>query len=217
MKKTFKSEYIYEKTWKMAEKIETLKRFRSYKKVEDIGYYGRMTDAQYSALKSGNLKKYRKMIDNAIVRETAKLESKKAEFSANCEEFKRNGKLLNLSISVSWTVSRTWGYIPHAEVRAEYEHEVYRAEGTASGCGYDKESAAVASALNEIMYPFFMRNYKKFADLKTYGVCQSWLSFEGGVGMSSFTRAFKDLGYDVIEYHGKMSDFYTITLKRGKR
>lgn len=217
MKKTFKSEYIYEGTFRIAEEIKALRQFRSYKKKEDVGYYDRMTDAQYSALKSGNIKRYRMLIDNAIARKTVKLEAKKAELSAECDEFKQLGKLLSVNISVSWTKSPTWGYNPHAEVSVEYEKRYFHGEGTASGCGYDKESAAVASAFKGIMYPFFMRNYKKFSELHTYGVCQNWLSFEGGVGMSSFTRAFKDLGYDVTEHHGKMSDFYTITLKRGKR
>ena len=61
------------------------------------------------------------------------------------------GKLLEIRISVNWTKSRIWGSNPHAECRlcfedAEYGTRSAFSEGRASGCGYDKRSAAVQEA-----------------------------------------------------------------------
>ena len=49
-----------------------------------------------------------------------------------------------INISVEWHRSAMWGYNPSATITAERR----RTYGKASGCGYDKESAAVAEALN---------------------------------------------------------------------
>ena len=61
------------------------------------------------------------------------------------------GKLIEINISVNWTKSRTWGWNPHAECwmyfeDAEYGTRSAYSEGRASGCGYDKRSAAVQGA-----------------------------------------------------------------------
>lgn len=61
------------------------------------------------------------------------------------------GKLIEINISVNWTKSRTWGSNPHAECwlcfeDAENGSRSSYSEGRASGCGYDKRSAAVQEA-----------------------------------------------------------------------
>lgn len=53
----------------------------------------------------------------------------------------------SVNISVEFTRSRTWGSIPHATITAEQR----RTFGTASGCGYDKESAARVSRIPSIL------------------------------------------------------------------
>lgn len=62
------------------------------------------------------------------------------------------GKLLEINISVHWSRSRTWGMNPHAEAWICFTDEKYGTrsaygEGRASGCGYDKRSAAIGDAL----------------------------------------------------------------------
>ena len=49
-----------------------------------------------------------------------------------------------INISVEWHRSAMWGYNPSATVAADYR----RTYGKASGCGYDKEAAAGAEALD---------------------------------------------------------------------
>lgn len=66
-----------------------------------------------------------------------------------------NVKSATISILIEWKQSRTWGYNPTAHVTltaetADGTHKYQTATGTASGCGYDKGSAAVAQALNSM-------------------------------------------------------------------
>lgn len=62
------------------------------------------------------------------------------------------GQLLEINICVNWSRNRTWGMNPHAEVWVCFSDEKYGtrsafSEGSASGYGYDKRSAAVGEAL----------------------------------------------------------------------
>lgn len=75
-------------------------------------------------------------------REEAKNTAKRLEALALAESCKLPE---SVNISVEFTRSRTWGSIPHATITAEQR----RTFGTASGYGYDKESAAIASAMNQ--------------------------------------------------------------------
>lgn len=64
-------------------------------------------------------------------------------------------KHASISIMIEWKRSRTWGYNPTAYVTltaetSAGEYTKQTATGTASGCGYDKESTAVSEALNSL-------------------------------------------------------------------
>lgn len=118
------------------------------------------------------------------------------------------------SVAVTWAKSSTWGYNPTAEVTSDTR----RASGRASGCGYDKESAAIADALNQI--PAALRVLYTLAEKaltegktpysKTATSGYSWGNvigygsgytvlpyFEGGVGSSCFWSIFQAAGYEV--------------------
>ena len=103
--------------------------------------------------------------------------------------------------------------------------------GTASGCGYDKESAAIAEALNQCDSVLqLLYTYKENAlaagesdESKTASCGRSNCSiigygagygaipyFEGGVGSSCFWSILKKCGFTVTGHHGTHSDFYTI-------
>jgi len=116
-------------------------------------------------------------------------------------------------INVEWTRSRTWGNNPHAKVYAPG----CSTNGTASGCGYDKESAAVAEALNsnpEIMKLLYQ--YIDAGNILAYGVhvFAGMPSFQGGVGVSCFARIFELMGYDWKTLAcGKTFDAYEVAKK----
>lgn len=129
-----------------------------------------------------------------------------------------SNELRAISINVEWVKNSTWGYNPHATV---YTNTSGATDGRASGCGYDKESAAIAEALNKnndilkLLYTF--KNKKMTAkktnshDILGYGSGYSVLPyFEGGVGVSSLLYIFRKLGYTISEHHTNKSDFYSI-------
>lgn len=104
-------------------------------------------------------------------------------------------------VQIHWTRNRTWGATAKASDNYGHTGEV------ASGCGYDKQSTALASVLN--MHPLIMRRLYAAADKLAgkqenyrkeigYGAGYSVLPyFEGGVGVSSHVQILERLGYKV--------------------
>lgn len=114
-------------------------------------------------------------------------------------------------INMEWKRNATWGMNPTAEIIGERT----RTAGTASGCGYDKASAATASAANahpeilRILYTHaenggnFPYSVYTFAGLPY---------FDGGCGMSCFYNVFEACGYRFKQTaNGKRFDAYAIT------
>lgn len=123
-----------------------------------------------------------------------------------------------LSICVTWARSRTWGANPTAEVCGD----TTRTTGHASGCGYDKESAAIADAMNQqpaaLRVLFDMAEkalaYGMRPDSKTACTGYSWSQvlgygsgysvlpyFEGGCGSSTIWELLRKGGYTVRHTH----------------
>lgn len=130
----------------------------------------------------------------------------------------------HISIIISYTRSRVWGYNPCAEVQTTYNAPTF---GTASGCGYDKTSAATADALNKspailrALYEAAERATKRGANLPEagarwgsvlgYGAGYSVLPyFEGGCGQSCIINILENSGYiKTSESHGDAATVYT--------
>ena len=149
-----------------------------------------------------------------------KMQKKRAR-EAERDERKRGDRLREVeeveapaavSIAVEWHKSQTWGMNPRARVAAER----VATYGSASGCGYDKQSAAIASALNQnpetlkILY-----DHAEAGEAFPYGV-HVWAglpSFEcGGCGVSCFYSIFEACGYTFRQVaSGKAFDVYEIT------
>lgn len=126
---------------------------------------------------------------------------------------------LVFKISVNWHKSYMWGANPRAEVwasltgvRGDYTN------GTVSGCGYDKESAAVDLALRDnplmqtlMMWPKLNVN-TGYSGQVTRVVNKLDYGYElrfGGMGMSEFLDFMRGNGFAVEEMHGDMFDGYT--------
>lgn len=143
----------------------------------------------------------------------------------------------DIRIDVSWKKSQTWGANPTAEVWAGEYLGISRRVG---GCGYDKESTAIAEPFNRskklakiaIIAKFIDTKYKdlswKEKDKKgiftySYGVSFSifhnnGIYWEGGVGASSFMNCIKTAGYKIdAEFHPKYNDYYKLSLKWGDK
>lgn len=110
----------------------------------------------------------------------------------------------SIDINISWAKNSTWGLNPHATINiiaSDYNYSEYGLTGSASGCGYDKRSAATAEAFNKskILKAYLYKAKDKALKNKTklnYGVGYGALPyFEGGVGFSSHERILtEDLG-----------------------
>ena len=119
---------------------------------------------------------------------------KKLEDVANAQDVKE------IVIAVEWKKSVTWGHNARAEVNA---HGVITT-GYTSGAGYDKESAAIAEALNannailKILYKLKENSIREEQALGWSIVGYDVLpSFYSGVGVSCYWEAFKRAGYSV--------------------
>lgn len=122
-------------------------------------------------------------------------------------------------IHVDWVKNTYYGNNPHATITDGKR----RYFGSASGCGYDKRSAAIAEALNQSCSILKILCNKKEHELQIgktgtngkligYGSGYSAIpNFEGGVGIESFRRIFENCNYNWNDYSGEKYDMYIIT------
>lgn len=165
-------------------------------------------------------------IEYATKRMEKEYQKKEAAALDRLEKAAASPELETVTISVEWHRSRVWGYNPTVTAEVQTVDGFERFTGSASGCGYDKESAAVADALYNC-YPvikalcekkeasglFERNNHNAIA----YGAGYDAIpALEGGVGMSSLESVFNACGY-VIECrnHTKTTDFYYFVKKEG--
>lgn len=128
----------------------------------DNGLERLSTPAKWQAYKAGTLDR-KKAVELATIREQKQI-SKKEEMTLRKMRAAENAPDLSYcSITVEWSKSSTWGSNPTATVRTNTG--VY--SGHASGCGYGKESAAVAEALNQCPAVLKMLYIQKEKGLKT--------------------------------------------------
>ena len=191
----------------------------------DLWYYKeKLTSRQLKKYQMGELteKQIKELVKNKIIKEYEKRQEKNIKKVNTIKEADENIK--NINIAINWVKNKTWGYNPRATIIDDLGNTT---EGSASGCGYDKESASISEALNknnDILKLLYIAKNKKMTfknnnnhDLLGYGSGYGVLPyFEGGVGASSIMNIFRKLGYNVTEYHTNTSDFYTIT-KRGRK
>lgn len=124
-------------------------------------------------------------------------------------------------IRVDWVRNQYWGNNPHAEIA----DDVHRWIGSASGCGYDKRTAAIAEAANQsnrILHILAEKKERELQEGKTgtnrdligYGSGYSAIpKFEGGVGIESYRAIFENCGYEWKDYSGEKYDLYIATKK----
>lgn len=125
------------------------------------------------------------------------------------ESLEQAENLNYIKIKIEWHKSPVWGYNPRAEV---WTSGGFYGTGTASGCGYDKESRAVEVALQNspALKRWIIEHAGKIKDcygIKTnYGATHLSIA---GKGMSTLTQIFKKFKcWKITEEHGKTWDFY---------
>lgn len=219
-----KNELIKENKKQLKKALSNLNKAKKEDIIDSWYYVEKLTARQKEKLENKELttKEAKSILKNKIIEEHLKKAEQKLQRIETIK--KANDDITTISINVEWVRNTTWGYNPHATV---YTNNGDATEGRASGCGYDKESAAVAEALNEnndILKLLYTFKNKKMTTKKTnsrellgYGSGYGILPyFEGGVGMYSLLNIFRKLGYNINEHHTNRSDFYTIQKKGAK-
>lgn len=167
-----------------------------------------------------------KAVEYATKRALTALEKETARKLAHIDRIAAAPDCTFISVSVDWVRSRVWGYNPRVEVRTNTGYF----KGFASGCGYDKESAAIAEAFNQcdsILKALYTLKEKGLqagqsdrsktascgrsnGDICGYGAGYGARPyFEGGVGASCFWEILKKCGFSVSCHYSKHSNFYS--------
>lgn len=171
----------------------------------------------------------------ALVRlgkDTAKKKTAVLDLLTRCAEAPR---LVELTVTIEWHQSRTWGACPEACAVARGEGwRVSRAcSKRIGGCGYDKESTAFADACNVIesvravLFELADNaaatkevnpdNVSWWGDLCGYGLGYGGTpKLEGGVGVSCYRKFFEAAGFQWREVHTRTADVYTITREEAR-
>ena len=135
------------------------------------------------------------------------------------------GILVSVKITIEWSKSKTWGTNPHGDAivvtKGKDGIDSKRFEtGGVTGCGFDKESTAIANLLNQVnavlkpMYKLKDKNINMASrELFGYGSGYGLLPhIEGGVGVSCYPKIFASIGFKFEGIaHGKNFDVYQIT------
>lgn len=181
----------------------------------DKGIQDYSTDTRWNQYKAGQITR-EKAAELATVRAMKEIDKDEAETMQKIEWVAQAAEPEYINISVEWHRSRTWGNCPKVEARTTGGYFT----GSASGCGYDKESAAIAQALNQsravlkALYDVKEQNIEKSnEECLGYGSGYGILpALAGGVGVSCFRSIFERLGYKwECTASGKTFDVYSVT------
>lgn len=157
-----------------------------------------------------------------IIKRYDKTEEKKhAEFSHRIKYVLEAQDVQKVTITIEWKKNRTWGANPTAEARVSYLNGTcdHFSSGSIGGCGYDKESTAVAKCVNQIngiLKALYLKKEKQAKknnrEVFGYGAGYGILpNIEGGVGVSCYPEIFKKIGFEFKGItHGKTFDVYEI-------
>lgn len=183
----------------------------------DKGIKEYSTETRYEQYKNGIITR-EQAINYAVKRNNKAIDKETAEKVTHLDYIATEPDISFIRVEVNWSRSATWGYNPHAQVDTD---KIYvRTFGSASGCGYDKRSAAVAEAFNnntgvlKVIYTLAENALKEgasYRDFIGYGSGYSIIPyFEGGVGVECFWSILKKAGFECKAEGGKTWDIYRL-------
>lgn len=146
------------------------------------------------------LKRIEKIRNKEILKATNEVNS---ILNANNFEF--------LKLDIEWKKSSLYNLNPHATLSIYTDKGIKEHKATATGCGYCKESAVIASVLNQSLELRKLLLNAHEQGLKSYGISTTYFS-SGGVGLSSLQNAFELLGHKLNKIaSGKLYDCFNTT------
>ena len=198
------------------------------KKASDNGLRRYSTETRWNQYTSGKIDR-EKAVALAVKRMEKAIDKEIAEKLAHLDRVAAAADITSIYVNVEYKHSSVWGYNPAVEVTTSHDTRVFT--GYASGCGYNKESAAVARAFNsspailKVLYTLKENalaagesDYSKTActhvdnrDIVGYGAGYSVIPyFEGGVGVGCFWDILKKAGFTTRCNYGKHENLYRI-------
>lgn len=115
-----------------------------------------------------------------------------------------------ITININWTRS-SGTYNPHAEIKVYTDRGTYTAYGSAYGGNYNKESAAIADALNEIPAALKIIYDQREQNIKIYGTAlyQAAPKYERGTGINQIRTILEAANIILISHdETKTTDHY---------
>lgn len=140
----------------------------------------------------------------------SKLKEYKSELFQLKDILKYKIDFKSIKIVVKWKKSKTWGANPTPEIWTNGGRCEYIKGETVGGCGYDKQSTAVANILNShfAIKKLLLINKKNIE--KIYGHHNNL--FSPGVGVNCYKKIFKLMKYKFETIHDdENTEIYIIT------
>lgn len=206
-------------------KAQFLKDIRKEKEVSDKITYGHYRQLLPSSKKGYQWKDDKEIKAYLVVRYNKVQDGRLEKELQRIETVSKAGELDSIVVNVEFKRSAMWGYNPSAEAQVDKKDgtRAHYSSGSIGGCGYDKESTAVAQALsqsNELLKLLYERKNKNIQksnhDLFGYGAGYGLLPYiEGGVGVSCYRAIFEKIGFTFSQTsNGKMFSVFTISKKK---
>lgn len=201
-----------------------------HKIASDEGLKQYSTETRYNQYKNGVITR-EKAVDYAAARMEKQIDKEIAATLEKLERIEKAPDLQYISINVRYTKSATWDYNPTATANTNNGTTT----GYASGCGYDKESSAVASAFNDnysilkVLYTIKENALKAGLSDASKTACTGvdnrtvcgygagygiFPYFEGGVGVGCFWDILKKAGFTTRCNYGKHENYYNVSMDR---
>ena len=205
---------MFENLKKEIDKAEEIQAEKAYERAfeRESALREMLTGNQWEKYTSGTLtrEKSLELARNKSAREAKKTADRYRERITAAEGANPYGGGL---LVIRWVRNSTWGWNPHAELF--FDGVTFT--GRASGCGYDKASAAMADALNAC--PAIMRALYAKEDERPDGVTRrEWIgygsgygvlpAFEGGVGVRALCEVLTACGFSVDCTQGRDESYY---------
>lgn len=210
-----------EKAYKV-NRLQFINGLKEIKEISEILKSWRYSDLIPVSSKKRNWSSVKELKEYLIKRYDLKKEKELLKEISQIDTVYNSTDVDSIKISVEWKKSSMWGNNPTAEIRVFYKDnssDVF-CSGSIGGCGYDKESTAIANALNQcngLLKPMYIKKNSKIQvdnrELFGYGSGYGLKPyFEGGVGTSCYYKILESIkGKFQKIASGKTYDVYTIT------
>lgn len=203
--------------WQEEERREAMEQWFSTTFSDLLDRYGTKALLKAYYKEGATPEEQQKVYDKVCDRFMARLDKRIKEQARCFFDIYNTGNTDGFTVVVEWKRNKTWGSNPRVTLKDGTEYSGY-----ASGCGYDKESTAVAEALNKdpairrALYREKALNIDETNEkIFGYGVRGLLPQFSGGVGMSSIISCLSRLGFHCSHVSTSTTDVYTF--ERGGR